>query len=56
MGKSHRYPKSFFLMHAIQHGIEHRTQIGTTLAQLGREAPNLDSWAFAVHLGLGEEE
>lgn len=54
-GKGHRYPKSFFLLHAIQHGIEHRTQIGTMLAQLGREAPNLDGWAFAEHEGLGEE-
>ncbi len=53
--KGHRYPKSFFLLHAIQHGIEHRTQIGVMLAQLGHEAPNLDGWAFAEHAGLGEE-
>jgi uncharacterized damage-inducible protein DinB len=55
MGKSHRYPRSFFLLHAVQHGVEHRTQIGMMLARLGHEPPDLDSWAFAEHTGLGEE-
>jgi uncharacterized damage-inducible protein DinB len=54
-GKGHRYPKSFFLLHTIQHGIEHRTQIGMMLAQLGCDAPDLDGWAFAEHAGLGGE-
>ena len=54
-GTNHRYPKSFFLLHAIQHGIEHRTQVGMMLARIGRDAPNLDGWAFAEHAGLGEE-
>ncbi len=54
-GKNYRYPKSFFLLHAIEHGVEHRAQIGMMLAQLGRDAPNLDGWAFAEHAGLGEE-
>jgi uncharacterized damage-inducible protein DinB len=55
MGKSHRYPRSFFLLHAVQHGVEHRTQIGMMLARLGHEPPDLDSWAFAEHTGLGAE-
>lgn len=54
-GKSHRYPKSFFLLHAIAHGIEHRTQIASMLAQAGYEAPNLDGWEFAGFAGLGTE-
>ena len=53
-GKSYRYPKSFFLVHAMQHGVEHRTQIGTMLSALGCETPDLDGWAFAGATGLGE--
>src|SRR5207248_10431127 len=26
-GKTYEYPKSFFLLHAIEHGVEHRTEI-----------------------------
>lgn len=54
-GKSYRYPKSFFLTHALQHGVEHRTQIGTMLAQLGLGQPNLDAWEYAGFAGLGVE-
>src|SRR5690349_4852181 len=31
-GKSYRFPKRFFLVHAIQHGIEHRTELKLALA------------------------
>lgn len=54
-GTKYRYPQSFFLMHAIQHGTEHRTQIGVMLARPGHEAPNLDGWEFAASAGLGVE-
>jgi len=54
-GKNFRYQKSFFLLHAIQHGIEHRTQIGMMLARLGLEAPDLDGWEFAGSAGFGAE-
>ncbi len=55
MGKSHRYPRSFFLVHAAEHGVEHRARIGMMLVRLGEEAPDLDGWAFASAAGLGEE-
>jgi uncharacterized damage-inducible protein DinB len=55
MGKSYRYPNGFFLTHAVAHGVEHRTQIGMMLAQIGVEAPNLDGWEFAGFAGLGTE-
>ncbi len=55
MGKTYRYPTSFFLTHALAHGVEHRTQIGMMLAQLGIEAPSLDGWEFAGFAGLGKE-
>ena len=31
---SHVYPRSFFLVHAVAHGTEHRTEIKFALAQL----------------------
>ena len=46
-GRSSTAKKSFLLLHAFEHGVEHRTQITTTLAQFGIEAPNLDGWAYA---------
>ncbi len=55
MGKTYRYPKSFFLTHAVAHGAEHRTQIEMMLTQLGIEAPNLDGWEFSNCAGLGVE-
>ncbi len=54
-GKSYCYPKSFFFVHAIQHGVEHRTQIGVMLAAFGHDTPDLDGWAFAASAGLGVE-
>ncbi len=55
MGKRYRYPKSFFLLHAIEHGVEHRTQVTMTVAGLGRETPDLDGWAYADAAGHGSE-
>ncbi len=55
MGKRYQYPKIFFLLHAIEHGIEHRTQINVMLPQLGIEHPDLDGWPYAAHAGFGTE-
>jgi len=55
MGKRYRYPKSFFLLHAIEHGVEHRTQVTMTMASLGLETPDLDGWAYADAAGHGSE-
>jgi len=54
-GKSFRFPTSFFLVHAMEHGVEHRTEIKLTLAQLGVETPDLDGWAYGEAMGYGRE-
>ena len=46
-GSPYRAKASFLLLHALEHGIEHRTQINITLRQAGLEPPDLDSWAYA---------
>ncbi len=55
MGKAYRYPKSFFLVHAMEHGTEHRTEIKLSLASLDVTTPDLDGWEFAAAQGYGEE-
>ena len=52
-GKTFVYPKHFFLLHAIEHGVEHRTEIKVTLALLGVETPDLDGWFYAPAAGYG---
>jgi uncharacterized damage-inducible protein DinB len=54
-GKTYLYPRSFFLVHALQHGIEHRTEIKVALNQLGIATPDLDAWQFAAAMGYGQE-
>ena len=54
-GKTYEYPKSFFLLHAIEHGVEHRTEIKLTLALIGIETPDLDGWFYAPAAGYGRE-
>jgi uncharacterized damage-inducible protein DinB len=34
------------LIQAVNHGIDHRSQIATMLSQQGIEPPDLDSWAY----------
>lgn len=55
MGKSHRIPVSFFLVHAVEHGVEHRTEVKVALAARGIETPDLDGWAYASASGIGRE-
>jgi uncharacterized damage-inducible protein DinB len=54
-GKVYRYPRSFFLVHAVEHGVEHRTEIKVALKQLGIDTPDLDGWPYSVDAGYGEE-
>ena len=54
-GKVYRYPKSFFLLHALMHGMEHRTEIKVTLNHLGIETPDLDGWNYSDAAGYGKE-
>ena len=54
-GKVYRYPMSFFLLHAIEHGVEHRTEIRATMAALGVERPDLDGWYYSEAAGYGQE-
>ena len=55
MDKVFRYPKSFILAHAAEHGVEHRTEIKLALAQLGIETPDLDGWLYCNAAGYGRE-
>ena len=54
-GKTYRYPKRFFLVAAIQHGLEHRTEVKVALNQLGVSTPDLDGWFYADAAGYGQE-
>jgi uncharacterized damage-inducible protein DinB len=54
-GKVYRYPMSFFLLHALEHGVEHRTEIKVTMAELGVERPDLDGWSYSEAAGYGKE-
>jgi uncharacterized damage-inducible protein DinB len=53
--KVYRYPKSFFMVHAAEHPVEHRTEIKLALAQLGIETPDLDAWPYSTAAGYGSE-
>ena len=50
-----RFPKSFFLAHAAEHGTEHRTVVASALAAFGLTPPELDAWAYATAAGYGQE-
>ena len=55
MGKTHRIPVSFFLVHALEHGVEHRTEIKVALGSMGVATPDLDGWAYAAASGIGRQ-
>jgi uncharacterized damage-inducible protein DinB len=52
-GKTYAYPRSFFLLHALAHGVEHRTEIKLALSQIGVETPDLDAWQYSDARGYG---
>ncbi len=54
-GKAYSYPKRFFLVHAMEHSTEHRTEVKVALAQIGIETPDLDGWNCAQSAGYGQE-
>ncbi len=54
-GKTYTYPKSFFLVHALAHAVEHRTEIKLALTELGVATPDLDAWQYAGAAGYGRE-
>jgi uncharacterized damage-inducible protein DinB len=54
-GRVYRYPMSFFLVHALEHGVEHRTEIKVTMAELGIDRPDLDGWSYSEAAGYGQE-
>jgi len=45
-GQSHQVPAALFLVQAINHATEHRTQIKTALTQAGITPPELDGWTW----------
>jgi uncharacterized damage-inducible protein DinB len=45
-GHSQRYKSVAMLIQAVDHGIEHRTNITTILAQQGIHSPDLDGWEY----------
>ena len=53
--KRYKFPKRFFLVHAIEHGAEHRTEVKVALSQIGVETPDLDGWNYAESAGYGQE-
>jgi len=54
-GKTYEYPKGFFLLHAIEHGVEHRAEVKVTLALIGVDTPDLDGWFYSPAAGYGRE-
>jgi len=55
LGKTYQYPKRFFLVHAMEHSTEHRTEVKVALACLGIKTPDLDGWNYAEAMGYGQE-
>jgi uncharacterized damage-inducible protein DinB len=44
-------PLSLFLLQAINHATEHRSQVATILTQLGLTPPEMDGWAYFLASG-----
>ncbi len=55
LGKTYRFPSSFFLVHAVAHGDQHRSEIKMSMASLGVSSPDLDAWNWAPAAGIGRE-
>lgn len=55
LGKTYRFPRRFFLVHAMEHSVEHRTEVKLALAQMGVETPDLDGWPYSMAAGYGQE-
>jgi len=46
-----RMPVSLYLLQAVNHGTEHRSQVATILTQLGVEPPDMDGWTYFEQSG-----
>jgi uncharacterized damage-inducible protein DinB len=46
-----RMPVSLFLVQAVNHGTEHRSQVATILTQLGITPPEMDGWTYFFDSG-----
>jgi uncharacterized damage-inducible protein DinB len=44
-------PVSLYLLQAVNHGTEHRSQVATILTQLGVEPPAMDGWTYFLASG-----
>lgn len=44
-------PAALFLLQAVNHGTEHRSQIATILTQTGVPPPEMDGWTYFFHSG-----
>jgi uncharacterized damage-inducible protein DinB len=44
-------PVSLFLLQAVNHGTEHRSQVATILTELGITPPEMDGWAYFLESG-----
>jgi len=55
VGKAFTFPASFFLVHAIEHGTDHRAEVRMSLRALGIETSDLDGWEFGAAMGYGAE-
>jgi uncharacterized damage-inducible protein DinB len=44
-------PVSLFLLQAVNHGTEHRSQVATILTGLGITPPEMDGWAYFLASG-----
>ena len=53
LGQIYRYPVRFFLVHAVEHGVEHRTEVKLNLADAGVTTPDLDAWQYSEWAGYG---
>ncbi len=47
-GQVHRYRAAALFIQAVNHGVEHRTNVTTILAQLGIEPPAVDGWGYMM--------
>ena len=55
LGRLYRYPIRFFLVHAAEHGVEHRTEVKLNLADAGFTTPDLDGWEYGEWADYGSE-
>ena len=54
-GEYYRFPVRFFLVHALAHGIEHRTEVKIALGHMGIQTPDLDGWPYSAAAGYGQK-